>query len=31
VVKWLAQLFPEAIVNLPPHGKLERPLETDAG
>ena len=31
VVKWLAQLFPEAIVNLPPHGKLKRPLETDAG
>ncbi len=31
VVTWLAELFPEAIVNLPPHGKLKRPLETDAG
>ena len=31
IVQWLAELFPEAIVNLPPGGKLKRPLETDAG
>ena len=31
IVQWLAELFPETIVNLPPHGKLKRPLETDAG
>lgn len=31
VVKWLAELFPEAVLNLPPGGKLKHPLETDAG
>jgi CBS domain-containing protein len=31
IVQWLAELFPEAIVNLPPHRKLQRPHETDAG
>lgn len=31
VVKWLAELFPEAIMNLRPGGKLKRPLATDAG
>ena len=31
VVTWLAELFPEAIVNLPPHGKPKRPHDTDAG
>ena len=31
VVQWLAELFPEVILNLPPGGKLKRPMETDAG
>ncbi len=31
IVQWLADLFPEAIVNLPPHPTLKRPQETDAG
>jgi CBS domain-containing protein len=31
IVQWLAELFPEAIVNLPPPGGLKRPHETDAG
>ncbi len=31
IVQWLAELFPEAIVNLPPQATLKRPLETDAG
>lgn len=31
IVQWLAELFPEAIVNLRPGGKLKRPGETDAG
>lgn len=31
VVQWLAELFPEAIVNLRPGGKLKRPHEADAG
>ncbi|HEV8306680.1 MAG TPA: CBS domain-containing protein [Methylomirabilota bacterium] len=31
IVQWLAELFPEAIVNLRPGGKLKRPQETDAG
>jgi CBS domain-containing protein len=31
IVQWLAELFPEAIVNLPPQGGLKRPDETDSG
>jgi CBS domain-containing protein len=31
IVQWLAELFPEAIVNQPPQGGLKRPHETDAG
>jgi CBS-domain-containing membrane protein len=31
IVQWLAELFPEAIVNLRPGGRLKRPQETDAG
>lgn len=31
VVQWLAELFPEAVMNLRPGGKLKRPQETDAG
>ncbi|MBI3454779.1 MAG: CBS domain-containing protein [Candidatus Rokubacteria bacterium] len=31
IVQWLAELFPEAIVNLRPGGRLKRPGETDAG
>jgi CBS domain-containing protein len=31
VIRWLAQLFPEAILNLPPGDTLKRPQEMDAG
>ena len=31
IVQWLADLFPEAIVNLRPGGRLKRPGDTDAG
>jgi 2-oxoglutarate/2-oxoacid ferredoxin oxidoreductase subunit beta len=31
VIRWLAQLFPEAILNLPPGDTLKRPHEMDAG
>jgi CBS domain-containing protein len=31
IVQWLAELFPEAIVNLRPGGRLKRPQETDGG
>ena len=31
VVKWLAEIFPEAVLNLRPGDKLKRPLEIDAG
>jgi CBS domain-containing protein len=31
VIHWLAQLFPEAILNLPPGDTLKRPHEMDAG
>jgi len=31
VIRWLAQLFPEAILNLPPSETLKRPHEMDAG
>ena len=31
VIRWLAQLFPEAILNLPPSDTLKRPHEMDAG
>jgi len=31
VVQWLADLFPEAVINLRPGGQLKRPLEVDAG
>jgi CBS domain-containing protein len=31
IVHWIADLFPEAIVNLRPGGRLKRPQETDAG
>ncbi len=31
IVQWLAELFPEAIVNLRPGGRLKRPNEQDAG
>ncbi len=31
IVQWLAELFPEAIVNLRPGGKIKRPQETDGG
>jgi CBS domain-containing protein len=30
-IKWLAHLFPEAVLNLPPRDELKRPLEVDAG
>jgi CBS domain-containing protein len=30
-VKWLAHLFPEAVLNLRPGDALKRPLEVDAG
>jgi CBS domain-containing protein len=31
VIRWLAGLFPEAVLNLPPVGALKRPHEIDAG
>jgi hypothetical protein len=32
VIRWLAGLFPEAILNLPPGGaRLKRPDDVDAG
>jgi CBS domain-containing protein len=31
IVHWVADLFPEAIVNLRPGGKIKRPSEPDAG
>jgi CBS domain-containing protein len=31
VIRWLADLFPEAILNLPPGGTLKHPHEMDAG
>jgi CBS domain-containing protein len=31
VIRWLAGLFPEAVLNLPPGDRLKRPQEMDAG
>jgi hypothetical protein len=31
VIRWLAGLFPEAVLNLPPSDTLKRPHEMDAG
>jgi signal-transduction protein with cAMP-binding, CBS, and nucleotidyltransferase domain len=31
VIRWLANLFPEAVLNLPPGGALKRPDQIDAG
>lgn len=31
VIRWLSQLFPEAVLNLPPGDTLKRPHEIDAG
>ena len=31
VIRWLAGLFPEAVLNLPPSGALKRPHAVDAG
>ncbi len=31
VVRWLAELFPEAVLNLRPGDKIKRPLQIDAG
>ena len=31
VVRWLADLFPEAVLNLPPGDRLKRPTDVDAG
>jgi CBS domain-containing protein len=31
VIRWLAGLFPEAVLNLPPGDTLKRPHEMDAG
>jgi CBS domain-containing protein len=31
VIRWLADLFPEAVLNLPPGDALKRPHEIDAG
>lgn len=31
VIRWLAGLFPEAVLNLPPGDTLKRPHELDAG
>jgi len=31
VVKWLAEIFPEAILNLRPGDRLKHPLQVDAG
>ena len=31
VIRWLVNLFPEAVMNLPPGGELKRPDQVDAG
>ena len=31
VVRWLAELFPEAVINLRPGDRIKRPLEVDTG
>jgi hypothetical protein len=31
VIRWLAGLFPEAVLNLPPGDRLKRPHAIDAG
>ena len=31
VIRWLASLFPETVLNLPPAGPLKHPHEMDAG
>ncbi len=31
VVRWLAEIFPEAVLNLRPGDELKRPLQLDAG
>jgi CBS domain-containing protein len=31
VIRWLADLFPEAVLNLPPGFALKQPHEMDAG
>jgi CBS domain-containing protein len=31
VVRWLAEIFPEAVLNLRPGDELKRPLQVDAG
>ena len=31
VIRWLAGLFPEAVLNLPPGDVLKRPHQMDAG
>lgn len=31
VIRWLASLFPEAVLNLPPADRLKRPDEIDSG
>jgi len=31
VVQWLAELFPEVVLNVRPGGQLKHPLVTDAG
>jgi CBS domain-containing protein len=31
VVKWLAEIFPEAVLNLRPGDEIKRPLQVDAG
>ena len=30
-VKWLAEIFPEAVLNLRPGDRIKRPLQIDAG
>jgi CBS domain-containing protein len=31
IIRWLSQLFPEAVLNLPPGDALKRPHEIDSG
>jgi hypothetical protein len=31
VAKWLAEIFPEAVLNLRPGDKLKRPHQIDSG
>ena len=31
VIRWLAHLFPEAVLNMRPGDVIKRPLEVDAG